>query len=309
MNIDQVARDTLSGKVSFSWIELTNGCNLNCVHCYSESSTKTFSQDTLRYDQYIDVIKTLYKHGCHHIQFIGGEPTLNKSLGKYITYAKSMTYQAIEVFSNLVQLKRHHIELFRDNDVLVATSLYSHDPETHDKITRKRGSFCATLCNIVKLREHGVRVRAGFIEMGENEGHFPSTKALLQPLEVPVGYDRVRDVGRGKNLPTSQRLCGHCASGSVCVGADGTVSPCIMSKDWALGSIRTEALNDIIAPVRLRETRRAMMEMFGKQSEFACAPDACRPKDQCGPGACHPQVEGPPTCFPQTRCSPDVFRP
>src|SRR5437867_1446863 len=72
--------------VQFLWLELTNRCNLQCVHCYAESSPFTGDDDLLAPGDYHDILANAAELGCKQVQFIGGEPTLNRQLPEFICH-------------------------------------------------------------------------------------------------------------------------------------------------------------------------------------------------------------------------------
>lgn len=287
------------------WLELTNVCNLSCVHCYADSGPSTQSHDCLDESEYLRVISDARKAGCKKIQFIGGEPTLNTSLPKYLAAASDLKFKYIEVFSNLNRLSPLISSAIIRSGAAVATSFYSYDPDTHDSITRRKGSFKSTLSNIQRLSNCGVPLRAGFIEMEENAGHFDQTKSLLQSVGVRrVNFDRIRAIGRGKAKSVSQSLCGHCSKGSLCVSSTGAVFPCIMSREWEVGSVKTATLSSIAYSDELTHARKLLDSKFAEG-----APDynSCNPEDKCHPGACGPQVDAPDDCDPREMCTPEIF--
>jgi hypothetical protein len=57
---DQAASEPVGAGLSFLWLELTNGCNLKCVHCCTESSTQTGDRDLLTTDDYLSVMNQAY---------------------------------------------------------------------------------------------------------------------------------------------------------------------------------------------------------------------------------------------------------
>src|SRR5215470_4920803 len=123
-----------TGSVTFLWLELTNRCNLQCVHCYAESGPEAGEGDLLSSADYLGILSTLREAGCERVQFIGGEPTLNKDLPRFIAHARSIGYQYIEVFTNLLHLPQALLDCFTEYRVNVATSIYSHRPIIHDRI-------------------------------------------------------------------------------------------------------------------------------------------------------------------------------
>jgi|SRR5665213_336427 len=297
--------DVVSGtELEFLWLELTNACNLQCGHCYAESGPYEGHRDRLAASDYERILASASARGCRSVQFIGGEPTLNKDLPRLIRRAKALGYGFIEVFSNLVALSDELRDLFHVHGVRLATSFYSHKAETHDRITKRAGSWQRTSANIARAVAVGIPCRAGVIEMEENATDIDATIALLRQLGIEnVGVDRLRPFGRGSagKSPMSS-LCGTCAGGVICVAADGTVSPCIMSKAWAVGNILERDFDDVMNGAQLRRTRAAIADATVVQNEVpqAGAVRMCNPT--CSP--CTPGSSCPPTCSPTNTCYP-----
>lgn len=289
--------------LTFLWIELTNRCNLQCIHCYSESTPSSGNTDILTKDDYTRIIQEGALTGCTHLQFIGGEPTLHPHLPEFIQCAIDSGYTFVEVYTNLTHLPSHLLEWFVRHRVNIATSVYSHRPDVHDRITTVRGSHTRTIANMASCIRAGLTVRAAIVTMDANRTDTDMTRHFLTEMGITfVGSDRVRSVGRGQLEtipPTSSGadLCGKCWQGSLCVAPDGAVSPCIMSKQWRVGSVRTDSLNTIARSEPIRQFRRELGGMVVANADGAVA--SCNPYEQCNPN-CSPQCE--PNCNP--RCSP-----
>jgi hypothetical protein len=302
-----------SAELDFLWVELTNRCNLQCVHCYSDSGPHTGAWDRLDRPKYEDVILEARTLGCRRVQFIGGEPTLNPDLPHLIALAAERGFTFIEVFSNLTRLSDDLLDCFRAYGVHVATSVYASDSATHDTITTVNGSFHKTVANIRRLLRAGVPLRAGVIEMAENAGATERTVAFLRSIGVDtIGTDRLRGFGRGCTDDSHDitELCGGCAERILCVGSDGAVSPCIMSKNWSVGSILDTPLADLARSTALSTLRaeiyRAVVLPGKEHPESAeilatCDPKICTPYGTCspkwGPGPCEPNGCNP--CRPK----------
>jgi uncharacterized Fe-S cluster-containing radical SAM superfamily protein len=303
-----------SGSVQFLWLELTNLCNLQCVHCYAESSPFRAGDDLLEPDDYHDVLSTAADLGCKQVQFIGGEPTLNRHLPDFISHARSLEYEFVEVFTNLTRLSQPLLNCFVEHDVRVATSVYSHRPEVHDEITKKPGSHQQTMRGIDAVLSARRPLRAGVITMPLNEDHVEETVAFLRDRGVAeVGTDRVREFGRGSEETDEDslaNLCGNCAGSTLCVAPSGAVSPCIMSKAWSVGSILETPLAEVVGSDGLRDLRRRIYDQTVAPREAArVAPQAqCEPS--CGP-SCYPSCVPAcaPSCVPscQPSCAPSCF--
>jgi MoaA/NifB/PqqE/SkfB family radical SAM enzyme len=294
--------DTLMNSipVEFLWLELTDICNLKCKHCYANSGPENGNQDLLSEMDYKNIIHSAYSGGCRSIQFIGGEPTANNSLPYLIRYATALGFEFVEIFSNLVRFPECVFDVIVDSKdrSQIATSLYSYDPETHDRITGKPGSHLSTLKNIEKILAAEIPLRAAFIEMNENSGHFDRTLNFLQSIGVRnVQSDRVRNFGRGAHDEESiDELCGHCAGPTLCIGSDGAVSPCIMSRSWSIGNIRQSEYMDLVNSDSLKKLRSKIAKQhIETQKENNDVTEKCNP---CNPWAnCKP-------CPPNTHCNP-----
>jgi len=291
--------------VNFLWLELTNRCNLQCVHCYAESSPFSGENDLLEAEDYDNLLASAAELGCKQVQFIGGEPTLNRHLPHFITRARSLDYDFVEVFSNLTRVSQPLLECFVENDVDVATSVYSNRPEVHDEITKKSGSHRQTMRGIDAVLAAKLRLRAGIISMPQNEDHIEETIDFLKQRGVPnVRVDRVREFGRASECGDESMtgLCGNCAGSTLCVAPDGGVSPCIMSKTWSVGSVLETSLETVVKSDLLQDVRKRIYEhtIARREREAATIEAQCDPT--CNP--CYPNCQ--PICNPNCvpNCNP-----
>jgi MoaA/NifB/PqqE/SkfB family radical SAM enzyme len=296
-------------KLDFIWLELTNRCNLQCLHCYSESNPTSTARDLLNESQYSNVILEAHELGCRQLQFIGGEPTLNKGLPRLIAYAHQLGYEFIEVFSNLTNLSDALLSVFLRYRVAIATSVYASMPELHDKITLSAGSHRRTISNIQRLVAGGLQVRVGVIAMEQNRDAIDATFEFLRGLGVTnIGLDHVRGFGRAQRQASCsmEDLCGNCAGNILAIGPDGRVAPCIMSRAWSVGSVLDAPLGTIARSDSLFGMRRQIAAATATGSLAAqCYPECAPHNPICGPN-CSPNSECTP-CFPKggTGCNPN----
>lgn len=290
-----------NGGLNGMWLELTNKCNLSCVHCYNASSPYAQSS-ALDQRDFENVISEAAAAGCQSIQFIGGEPTVSYLLIPLMKYAAAMKLTFIEIYSNLFSVSNNLVATAKATGAVFATSFYSHVPEIHDAITMRRGSFARTSESIRRLVGAGLDVRAGFIEMEENRGHLTETERYLHALGVKtIGRDVVRGFGRAARGSKNNidELCGACGQGTLCINYDGTVSPCVMSKFLSLGRVGQSSLISMVAGSALKEFRQRLIKT---KNDSMCPPSGCEPNcnPQCSPN-CQP-------CYPWGKCDPEIFR-
>ncbi len=74
---------------------MTQRCNLKCVHCYARSENIAYDNE-LSYDQSIKMIDNLAEFGVPVLLFSGGEPLIHPQL---VEYAKYDVEEVIEDFT------------------------------------------------------------------------------------------------------------------------------------------------------------------------------------------------------------------
>jgi len=311
-NVIHLNRNSCSERrgVDFIWLELTNQCNLQCLHCYSDSNPTSTARDLLNESQYSNLILEAHQLGCRQLQFIGGEPTLNKGLPRLIAYAHKLGYEFIEVFSNLTSLSNQLLGVFLRYRVAVATSVYASASELHDKITLSVGSHRRTISNIQRLLAGGLQVRVGVIAMERNRDAIDATFEFLRGLGVTnIGLDHVRSFGRAqRQMPCSMKdLCGNCAGNILAIGPDGRVAPCIMSRAWSVGSVLDAPLESIACSDSLFDMRRRIADATANKAQTVRPQlDECAPQFNCTPyyNCTHCSPNGSVPCIPNHNCDP-----
>lgn len=287
---------------TFLWLEITGKCQLECVHCYAESSPSG-DHGTMTWQDWIRVIDSAAAIGVKAVQFIGGEPTLNPALPDLIIHALYRDL-SVEVFTNLVHVTEEMWKLFARPGVSLATSYYSDDPDEHRAITG-RPTHPRTKANIAKAVNLGIPIRAGLIDMGDDQRVSQAHDQLVD-LGVPsIGRDRVRQVGRGvrDRKASLAQLCGQCGHNSAAVASDGSVWPCVFSRWLPIGNVLEDELAAILAGPEADRVRAELRAEFAQRPTAAtCVPKMCDP--QCGP-SCSPACRPANNCRPVGACAPD----
>ncbi|MBM7863657.1 radical SAM/SPASM domain-containing protein [Lentzea nigeriaca] len=293
----------LQARVTFAWLEVTGKCQLQCVQCYADSGPAG-SHGVMTAEDWRKSIGQLADLGTRMVQFIGGEPTLHRSLPALIHHALDRGL-VVEVFTNLVHVAPALWQVFSRSGVQLATSYYSDDAEQHERVTRGRGSYERTKSNIVEAVRRSIPVRVGVIEVDEGQR---VEEAVAQLRAVGVGgevrIDRLRQIGRGvrDRGPGLGELCGQCGDGRVAIAPDGSVWPCVFSRWLPVGNVREESLVDILTGPRMTETASMLATEFAQRSLNPCVPKMCDP--QCGP-SCSPACRPAGNCTPTGACAPD----
>lgn len=277
------------------WLELTQKCNLRCLHCYAEAGPEISSKDSIPLERWREIIQEASEMGFSGIQFTGGEPLLYPQLIDLLRTACMLNYELIEVYTNLTLLSDELIDEFKASGVCIATSFYSYDRETHNKVTQNESSYDRTLDSIKKVLSAGIPIRIGVILMEQNVSHEEKTGEFLKELGVPedkIGFDYVRCSGRGVHIsrrnsntsPTRLRknrqgkiVWNNCWAGKVAVKSDGTVSPCVFVREPA-DTVKEKTLKEVLLGERLRKYWEITLEEVEvcKDCEFRYGCFDCR---------------------------------
>jgi MoaA/NifB/PqqE/SkfB family radical SAM enzyme len=299
-------------RLDFLWLELTNRCNLKCVHCYTESSPFTGERDLMTAADYESVMRQAYDLGCRKMQFIGGEPQLNEEFLPLLMKSKDIGFEFVEVFSNLTRLSGDTVSFCAANNVHFATSVYSDVATQHDSITTVRSSHARTVSNLRTLVENGITTRASIIVVDQTRDDVERTKLFLKNLGVSSVRDaQTREFGRGEEVVSQgaqlSGLCGHCWAGKLCVAPDGVAYPCVMARHWAVGNVMESTLAEVVRGQALTHMRKTIFDdVWTPRLEAYAA--SCMPggQEKESPDDDYPgkEREKPSRECPQS-CSPD----
>jgi len=147
---------TLNGSIAI-W-NLTNRCNLSCLHCYSKSTLD--ETDTLSTTQIKKTILEMKESGIKFIIFSGGEPLTRKDIFEIANFCKEhkiITYLS----SNGLYFTKGNIKRIVESFNYIGISI-DGDEETHDYFRGLKGSFKESLKAINLANSYGAKVGIRF---------------------------------------------------------------------------------------------------------------------------------------------------
>jgi len=257
---------------SFAWIEVTNKCNLKCLHCYGNFGLERAKDLSIK--EISLIIRELKKIGIEKVQLIGGEPLLLPHLLDIILLLKKSGFDEIEIFTNATLMTDKLAYFFHKHSIKVALSLYSYDPRTHDKITQVKNSFKHLQNALIYLDRYDVKYRISVVKMKYNyqTDLLKIRKVLKLKNTVDIREDIVRivredlrkilnieqlkkkritlDSFKESSLPSSfvkRNFFRHnCFSTKIYIDVFLDVYPCVMERRVKYGNLNHDSLENIL---------------------------------------------------------------
>jgi radical SAM protein with 4Fe4S-binding SPASM domain len=182
--ISKVGLTTLrTGIPVYVVFDITNKCNLKCIHCYS--STKN---DELKTNDVYHIINMLYEQGAGIIDFGGGEPLLRNDIFDIISYSKDIgLYTSIS--TNGLLLSDNYVKRLKKLKIdQVCISLDGAKPETNDYIRNKKGVYRKTINGIKNCVNSGINTQISTVFMKSNINELLNIYNLIKSLNVNGWY-------------------------------------------------------------------------------------------------------------------------
>lgn len=178
---------------------VTQQCNLNCIHCYSLSKNIRY-QGELTTTEGKTLIKDIAEFKSPVILFSGGEPLMRPDIFEWIDYAKNMGMRAVLSTNGTLITKEVAKRLFQLGLSYVGVSLDGLK-EINDKFRGMNGAFDAALEGIRNCKEAGIKVGLRFTISKKNVSDVPGIFRLLEEEDIPrICFYHLVYSGRGSKM-------------------------------------------------------------------------------------------------------------
>ena len=167
-------------------IELTYGCNLRCVHCYTDCYNRPgLIKQELKYEEVTRILDELYDQGCLWVCFTGGEIFARKDFLEIYSYTKQKGF-LVTLFTNGTLITERIADFLKEHPPFcIDISCHGATEETFDEITQVKGSYQRFLQGVRLLIERGLPVRFKTKAMTLNRHELAQIKALVEGFGVP----------------------------------------------------------------------------------------------------------------------------
>ena len=180
--------------------ELTDGCNLKCLHCYRECEPGI--GNWLDTPEALRILSELAGLGVRTIELTGGEPTIHPRFREIIEFSLR-NFKMVALITNGVLLNNELVQILAEQSdhVVVQIDIDGHTGEVHDYLRGVPGSFQRTLQTARLLTQHGVKYRAAMNIHAKNFDSIRATARLVHGLGANwFSFAPILEVGRGRRL-------------------------------------------------------------------------------------------------------------
>ena len=148
-------------------LEITQRCNLRCLHCYIDNQPASNGAE-LSTDESYNLLDQIAESGCLWLLFTGGEPLLRKDFSEVYYHAKKLG-MIITVFTSATTFTEQIADLFAEYPpFLIEATLHGVTEATFDAVSGVRGSFRHFCHGLELLRKRNIAFHLKTIVMRQN---------------------------------------------------------------------------------------------------------------------------------------------
>ena len=172
-------------------IDLTERCNLNCVHCYinQPAGSRAAQAREMSTSQVLSVLDQMVEAGTLFLMLTGGEIFLRPDFPEIYRYAKKLG-MILTLFTNATLVNESIADLLAASPpTIVEVSLYGATPEIYERVTGVSGSFKRCIRGIETLVDRGLNVMLKSVLLRENLHELEKMKNIATKYDARFRYD------------------------------------------------------------------------------------------------------------------------
>ena len=178
---------------------ITQRCNLKCVHCYAHAKNISFDSE-LSTTEGKNLLDDLAEFGVPVILFSGGEPLTRKDLPELAAYAVKKGMRAVISTNGTLITPQKAQTLKKIGLSYVGISLDGME-EINDRFRGVKGAFRSALEGIENCKKAGIKVGLRFTINKSNVAELPKIFKLLEEMDIPRAcFYHLVYAGRGTEL-------------------------------------------------------------------------------------------------------------
>lgn len=188
-------------------IDITNRCNLRCLHCFNYSGENMYVNDELTDDELLKLVDDIITFKPFNICFCGGEPLLRKNIILKLAKKLSDNNIMISMVSNGILLTKDVANELREAGISRVQISLDGIGEAHDRLRCKKGSYEKAIKALENLKEAGMRSGIAFSATPWNVHQFKDIVQICLKLGVKeIKIQALMPIGRG-NINKNEIIC------------------------------------------------------------------------------------------------------
>lgn len=162
---------------------VTRSCNLNCLHCYSNSQAKSY-QDQLTTEEAKLLIDDLAGFNVPVLLLSGGEPLMRDDIFELISYARSQSLR-VTLSTNGTLITPEIATKLKEAGVSYVGISLDGIGENNDKFRGQKGAFEKALAGLRNCQKVNQKVGLRFTINKHNYGQLEDILDLIEQEEIP----------------------------------------------------------------------------------------------------------------------------
>ena len=164
-------------------IEVTHRCNLNCIHCSSDARPSNLLE--MQRDDCLRILDEAARMGAQDVAFSGGEPILWPHIYDAADAATKHHLKTTIYTSGIVETFRQRASRLSGLGVSrFIFSIFGATGESHERITRRSGSFERTKTAVRDALDFGLATEFHFVPISANYQELRDITLLAHQLGV-----------------------------------------------------------------------------------------------------------------------------
>jgi radical SAM protein with 4Fe4S-binding SPASM domain len=177
----------------------TSRCNLNCLHCYS-NSTADLGRDELTTAEAKQLLHQLAEANCPVVLFSGGEPLLRNDLFDLLAEAKQLALRTV-ISSNGTSIDSAAAGKLAGLGVSYVGISIDGDQSFHDAFRQSAGCFKAALAGVENCQKAGLKTGLRFTITKQNANKIPVVFDIAASANIRrICFYHLVKAGRAKKL-------------------------------------------------------------------------------------------------------------
>ena len=199
-----IERGGLSAPITVTW-EVTNRCNLRCLHCLSDSSPEADIRGELNLDEAKAVAGQLAAAGVFQVHFGGGEPFVYPGFFELLHHCRAQGMGCICISTNGSLLDERRIgKLEKLGGVYLQLSLDGGTESSCDSI-RGAGTFRKVISALERLRASSIVRTINFVYCRSNAHELDDALQVARKFGATLRVTRLKPSGRGAAIYETMR--------------------------------------------------------------------------------------------------------